>query len=244
MAAMALSSEEARVLACLVEKESTVPDSYPLTLNALRLACNQTSNRHPIVSYEDRAVEAALLSLKSIGLVRFVHPSHGGRTVRYRHVAGERWHLDHNELAVLAVLVLRGAQTAGEIKARAERQLERDGATVDEALDTLAARSPEAFALRLERRPGEREPRWAHLLSGGVDEASLSAPPATAAADAGGAVRRPEIDRDELAAEVAGLRRRLDRLEELLGVEPPEPPEPPEPLEPAVPDADGEQAPW
>lgn len=244
---MALSSEEARVLACLVEKESTVPDGYPLTLNALRLACNQTSNRHPIVSYEDRAVEAALLSLKSIGLVRFVHPSHGGRTVRYRHVAGERWHLDHNELAVLAVLVLRGAQTAGEIKARAERQLERDGATVDEALDTLAARSPEAFALRLERRPGEREPRWAHLLSGGVDEASLSAPPATAATLAGGAVRRPETDRDELAAEVAGLRRRLDRLEELLGVEPPEPPEAPEPLEPlepTVPDPDGEQAPW
>jgi uncharacterized protein YceH (UPF0502 family) len=218
MAAMALSSEEARVLACLVEKESTVPDSYPLTLNALRLACNQTSNRHPIVSYEDRAVEAALLSLKSIGLVRFVHPSHGGRTVRYRHVAGERWHLEHNELAVLAVLVLRGPQTAGEVKARVERQLEPGGATVEEALDTLAARSPEAFAVRLERRPDEREARWAHLLAGEVEEAE-PAPPW----DATDAVARPPAadgERDVLVAEVAQLRRRLDRLEELLGVEP------------------------
>ena len=238
MSAMALSSEEARVLASLVEKESTVPDSYPLTLNALRLACNQTSNRHPIVSYEDRAVEAALLSLKSIGLVRFVHPSHGGRTLRYRHVAGERWHLEHNELAVLAVLVLRGAQTAGEIKSRAERQLEPGGATVEEALDTLAARSPDAFAVRLDRRPGEREPRWAHLLSGDVDEASLSAPPA---GDATGSVRRPGADRDELADEVERLRRRLDRLEELLGVEPLEPPAAPEPV---VLDPSGDQTPW
>ena len=240
MAAMAMSSEEARVLACLVEKESTVPDSYPLTLNALRLACNQTSNRHPVVAYEDRTVEAALMALKSIGLVRFVHPSHGGRTIRYRHVADERWHLDHNELAVLAALVLRGAQTGGEIKARVERQLRGDGATVDEALDTLAARSPEAFAIRLERRPGEREPRWAHLLCGDVDEASLSAPPAGDVTDA---VRRPgaTVDRDELAAEVERLRRRLDRLEELLGVEPPEPPEPPEP---AVVDPGGERASW
>ena len=240
MAAMALSSEEARVLACLVEKESTVPDSYPLTLNALRLACNQTTNRHPVVAYEDRAVETALLSLKSIGLARFVHPSHGGRTVRYRHVAGERWHLGHNELAVLAVLVLRGAQTASEIKSRVERQLELDGATVDEALDTLAARGPEAFAVRLERRPGEREPRWAHLLSGEVDEESLSAPPA---GDATVAARRPgaTTDRDELAAEVARLRLRLDRLEELLGLEPLEPPEPPRP---AVLDLGAEQTPW
>ena len=91
---MPLSPEEARVLACLVEKEATVPDAYPLTLNALRLACNQTSSRHPVVAYDDRIVEQALMALKSIGLVRFVHPSQGGRTIRYRHVADERWRLD------------------------------------------------------------------------------------------------------------------------------------------------------
>ncbi len=214
---MALSAEEARVLACLIEKEATVPDSYPLTLNALRLACNQTSNRFPVVAYEDRTVENALMSLKSIGLVRFVHPSHGGRTIRYRHVADERWHLDHNELVVLASLVLRGAQTAGEVRSRTERQLHADGSTVDEALDTLAARSPEAFAVHLERRPGEREARWAHLLGGDVDEAGFGAP----ASDTG-AIARPTAGRadDGLAAEVATLRRRLDRLESMLGIDP------------------------
>jgi len=204
-----LSAEEARVLAVLIEKETTVADSYPLTLNALRLGCNQTSNRFPVVSYEDRTVENALLSLKSIGLARFVHPSHGGRTVRYRHVADERWRLERNELAVLSVLVLRGPQTAGEVKTRAERQLEPDGATVDEALDTLAARSPEPFAVQLERRPGERERRWAHLLSGEPDDT---------VADPTGPITVDE--RPDLAGEVAELRARLDRLEALLGVEP------------------------
>src|SRR4051812_41160543 len=164
---MVLSAEEARVLASLIEKEATVPDSYPLTLNALRLACNQSTNRDPVVAYDDRTMEAALVSLKSMGLVRFVHPSHGGRTIRYRHVADERWHLSRSELAVLAVLVLRGPQTVGEIRARSERQLGGDDdATVEEILDRLAARSPEPFAALLERRPGERDARWVHLLSG------------------------------------------------------------------------------
>lgn len=217
---MALTPEEARVLACLIEKEATVPDSYPLTLNSLRLACNQSSNRHPIVAYEDRTVEQALLALKSIGLVRFVHPSHGGRTIRYRHVAGERWHLEGNELAVLAMLMLRGPQTANEVRTRVERTLDRDGSSVDDALDALAARSPEPFAVKLERRPGEREPRWAHLLAGAIDEASFAPPsPATSAP-----LPAPSPADDgryaNLVAEVSRLRRRLDHLEELLGVEP------------------------
>ena len=242
---MALSSEEARVLACLVEKESTVPDSYPLTLNALRLACNQTSNRHPIVAYEDRAVEAALLSLKSIGLVRFVHPSHGGRT-RALPARGRRALAPRAQRAGRAgrARAPRGADGGRDQVARRAPARARTAPRVDEALDTLAARSPEAFALRLERRPGEREPRWAHLLAGDVDEASLSAPPA---GDATGALRRPggAADRDELEAEVERLRRRLDRLEELLGVEPLEPPpESPERSEPAVLDPGGEQASW
>lgn len=219
---MELSAEEVRVLACLVEKQATVPDSYPLTLNALRSACNQTSNRSPVVSYDDRTIEAALISLKSIGLVAFVHPSHGGRTLRYRHRADERWHLEPNELAVLSVLTLRGPQTAGEVRARIDRQLTADGMSVDEALDSLAARHPDAFALRLDRRPGEREPRWMHLLCGEVDPDLLSSQssdvvaPIAAAPDEG-------VDAsivDALAAEVTTLRTRLDRLEELLGVEP------------------------
>ena len=215
----ALSTEEARVLACLVEKEATVPDSYPLTLNALRLACNQSSSRHPIVSYDDRVVEQALMALKSIGLVRFVHPSHGGRTIRYRHVADERWRLERNELAVLATLVLRGPQTPGELRARTERLVDVDGPSIDEALDTLAARSPEPFAVRLERHPGEREARWAHLLSGAVDEAAMAPPDGTGSISRFAPEPSPATPARDLAAEVDALRRRLDRLEELLGID-------------------------
>ncbi len=215
-----LRSEEARVLASLIEKEAATPDSYPLTLNALRLACNQSTNRYPVVAYDDRTVEAALLSLKSMGLVRFVHPAHGGRTIRYRHAADERWRMSPAELAVLSVLVLRGPQTVAEVKARTERH--RDGnATVEEILDMLAGRSPEPFAVRLERRPGEREVRFAHLLLGELDEAANDAP---VAADRGPTRTERSIapaDSPSLAEEVAELRARLDRLERMLGVDDP-----------------------
>ena len=219
---MVLSSEEARVLACLIEKEATVPDSYPMTLNSLRLACNQSTNRDPVVAYDDRTVEAALLSLKSMGLVRFVHPSHGGRTVRYRHVAGERWHLSPSELAVLAMLIVRGPQTVGEVRTRTERQLANEDATaVEEILDTLAARSPEPFAMRLERRPGERDHRWAHLLSGlaaarldsmapAVDPDRDDTEPVTVGA--------PATLNADLARDVAELWLRVERLERKLGL--------------------------
>jgi uncharacterized protein len=220
---MVLSSEDARVLACLIEKEATVPDSYPLTLNALRLACNQSTNRDPVVAYDDRTVEAALLSLKSMGLVRFVHPSHGGRTIRYRHVAGERWHLSGSELAVLAVLVLRGPQTVGEVRARTERQLVDGEATaVEEILDTLAARSPEPFAVRLERRPGERDARWAHLLSGFAAARLDAMAPASESEPADdtepAAVGAPAALNTDLARDVAELWLRVERLERKLGL--------------------------
>ncbi len=218
---MVLTAEEARVLASLIEKDATVPDSYPLSLNALRLACNQTTNRHPIVAYDDRTVENALLSLKSMGLVRFVHPSHGGRTTRYRHSADERWRLSPPELAVLSVLILRGPQTVGEVRGRAERHHPfGDLYEVEEILDTLAGRSPEPFAVRLERRYGEREARWAHLLAGEPevdddafpppdDQESRPASPGSRAAPGGGRL-------DAVEAELAELRSRVDRLERLL----------------------------
>lgn len=227
------------MLAALIEKEATVPDSYPLSLNALRLACNQATNRFPVVAFEDRTVEAALMSLKSIGLVRFVLPSHGGRTIRYRHVADERWRLSPAELAVLATLALRGPQTAAEVKSRAERMHRfTSPAEVDEVLDTLAGRSPDALAVRLERRPGERDQRWADLLTGEAPQ--VSAPPSPAQMPAPSPVPSiapvpgmPEPDVAQLAADVADLaadvaelaadvdelRARLDRLERLLGVD-------------------------
>lgn len=228
---MVLSAEEARVVACLVEKEATVPDSYPLTLNALRLACNQTSNRDPIVAWDDRTVEATLLSLKSMGLVRFVHPSHGGRTIRYRHAADERWRLSKGELAVLAVLVLRGAQTTSEVRARTERMIGPDDGTVEEILDMLTARSPEPFAARVARRSGEREPRWAQALTGepesgdptletdhieraDLDDTGELPPPVRSVTEAGTAAA-PNAD---LARDVAELWLRVERLERLLGL--------------------------
>lgn len=215
---MELRPEQARVLAALVEKEAAVPDSYPLTRNALRQACNQTSNRHPVVSYDDRTIDDALLSLKSIGLVRFVHPSHGGRTTRYRHIANERWQLDAGELVVLAMLVLRGPSTAAELRSRVERLLPPGSPSVDEALDVLVARRPEPFAVRLDRRPGEREPRFAHLLSGVHDESAEVRP--VSADDTG----RPSSEADSetristLEREVADLRDRLASLEQSLGI--------------------------
>jgi hypothetical protein len=214
---MPLTREEARVLGSLIEKAATVPDSYPMTLNSLRLACNQSTARAPVVSYDDRTVEAALLSLKSIGLVRFVHPSHGGRTIRYRHVADERWRLEPGELAILSLLVLRGPQTPGELRSRVDRQHRFDDPTgVDEALDTLAGRSPEPLAVHLERRPGERDARWAELLTG-----EPPAPVADIADDDTGPMAAPPATSrvDDLATEVADLRARLDRLERLLGVD-------------------------
>ncbi|MEM7143217.1 MAG: DUF480 domain-containing protein [Actinomycetota bacterium] len=242
---MELSPEQARVLAALIEKEAAVPDSYPLTLNALRQACNQSNNRNPVVSYDDRTIDNALLSLKSIGLVRFVHPSHGGRTTRYRHIANERWQLEAGELVVLAMVTLRGPSTEAEVRSRVERLLPDGSPAVAEALDTLMARRPEPFVARLERQSGEREPRYAHLLSGEHDESALdpvevddepepamapAAPPVAAPAPAPtsapasapvGAPAAAPVDDRRLAAledEVEILRKRLDQLERALGV--------------------------
>ena len=238
---MALSDPEVRVLAALIEKEAAVPESYPLTLNALRLACNQATNRRPVVSYDDRTVEAALLSLKSVGLVRFVHPAHGGRTTRYRHTADERWRLGAGELLVLSALALRGAQTAAEIRSRIERLLpDGETPTIEELLDALAARSPEPLAVRVGRRPGERDDRWSAAI-GGVTIGDLGAGDVTAddrsADDRSADDRSADEDitgplgfvepawRDdslatrvvELESTVAELAARLERLEQLAG---------------------------
>jgi uncharacterized protein YceH (UPF0502 family) len=134
-------------------------------------------------------------------------------------VADERWRLSPAELGVLSVLVLRGPQTVAEVKARTERH--RDGGpTVEEILDTLAGRSPEPFATRLERRPGEREARFAHLLLGEIDEAANDPGTADLEHHRGGRRTTSDPGGPSLAEEVAGLRARIDRLERLLGVEP------------------------
>jgi uncharacterized protein YceH (UPF0502 family) len=180
-----LTPQETRVLGCLVEKEATTPDAYPLTLNSLRNACNQTTSRDPVVSYTDVDVEQALASLRSRGFTRTVH-STSNRATKYRHVLPEVLSLDPAETALLSVLMLRGAQTVGELKGRAERQHRFD--SIDEVADALTrlAQRDSPLVRRLERQPGQKDARWTHLLGGG--EAAPSVPdtkqdvPAAAAA--------------------------------------------------------------
>jgi uncharacterized protein len=159
-----LSEQEVRVLGCLVEKQLTTPQQYPLTLNALTLACNQTSNRDPVVTYDEQTVETAVTSAKTKGLTCFVHPSHGRSARRYAHMLGEALGLDPRQLALLAVLMLRGPQTPGELRSRTER-MERfeDLGDLEAELERMAQRE-EPLVLRLPRRPGQKEERYATLL--------------------------------------------------------------------------------
>jgi uncharacterized protein YceH (UPF0502 family) len=227
-----LGPEELRVLGSLVEKQLTTPQQYPLTLNALVLACNQVSNRDPVTHYDEATVEAAVTRAKAGGLVRFVHPSHGRSALRYRHELAEQLALGERPLALLAVLMLRGAQTPGELRARAERMARfADLAEVEAELDALARRQ-EPLVARLPRGPGQKEDRFRHLLGlpGASDTAAAAA---VAGADpapegrvtegrvteAGRAAEGPGLAGElaELRAEVAALRHDLDDLRAQLG---------------------------
>jgi len=212
----ALTAEEVRVVACLIEKAATVPDLYPLTLNALRGACNQASGREPVVAYDELTVQRALDGLKERGLVRFVYASRGARSTKFRHIVDEALGVDPAALAVLGALALRGPQTAGELRARTGRQHAFASVEAVEAtLRSLAGR-PEPLAVVVPRQPGRGQPRWAQLLAGPFDAAALAAAEADAASTAFG--RR--ADRvTQLEAEVAGLAARLARLESALGID-------------------------
>jgi uncharacterized protein YceH (UPF0502 family) len=163
---MDLSSAEIRVLGSLVEKQLTTPQQYPLTLNALTLAASQSSNRDPVVAYDEVTTEAAVTSVKTRGMVRFVHPSHGRSALRYGHTLDEVLSLDTRPLALLAVLMLRGPQTPGELRSRTERMVRfSDLHEVQAELDALAART-DPLVVRLARGPGQKEDRYGHLLGG------------------------------------------------------------------------------
>jgi uncharacterized protein len=164
----ALTHEQLRVLGALVEKEATTPDQYPLTLNSLVLACNQASNRNPVVDYSPGEVSTVFTELRQVGLARVVH-SPGQRADKYRQVMDETLGLTKSEIAVLAVLMLRGPQTVNELETRTERYGDlSDMGGVDGILHRLRNRYDEPYVVRLERQPGQREERWAHLLSGEV----------------------------------------------------------------------------
>ena len=160
---MEVTPVEIRVLGCLIEKQRTTPDQYPLSLNALRLACNQTTNRDPIVEYDEREIKAALDRMSHRGWTRFASGA-SSRALKYRHLFDEALSLADDELCVLAVLMLRGPQTPGELKQRTER-MHRFASPTDvvQTLDRLVERE---LVQRLERRPGQKEERWLQLVGG------------------------------------------------------------------------------
>jgi len=169
-----VTSEGGRVLGCLVEKALTTPQQYPLTLNALTSACSQSTNRDPVMTMDETAVERALQDLKGLHLVRFVLPSHGRSVTRFRHVMDEAYGLDRSRVALLAVLLLRGPQTPGELRSRTGRMAEFDSlAAVQGELEVLA-NQPEPLVRLLPRQPGQKEDRWQQLVA---TEAGTPGPP-------------------------------------------------------------------
>lgn len=157
---------EARVLGCLIEKDLATPDYYPLSLNALTNACNQKTNRDPVTAYEDADVRAALETLRELRFAAFVSEA-GSRVEKYRHRMSELYNLTRGELAILAVLLLRGPQTAAELRERSSRMHAfADHDAVQHALNKLAGREPDPFVVLMPKAPGTKEPRWSHLFCG------------------------------------------------------------------------------
>lgn len=201
-----LDAAEARVLGSLLEKDLCTPDYYPMSLNAVVLACNQKNNRNPVVSYDETTVEAALEGLRRKRLAAVITGA-GMRVPKYRHLIGEELNLGRRELAILTVLLLRGPQTVGELRDRTERMHAfTDTGEVEAVLDHLSGRDEQPLAIRLPRAPGTKEPRYAHLLAGepaAASATSSAAEPAPA----------PRVDRlAALEAEVGRLREDIDEL--------------------------------
>jgi uncharacterized protein len=219
---MDLDPVEVRILGCLIEKQRTTPDQYPLSLNSLRLACNQTTNRDPVVQYDEPMIREALHRLSQRRYSRLAS-GHTSRAYKFRHLLDEALELDQEELAVVAVLFLRGAQTPGELKQRTERmQGFPDLAAVQDALDRLIERD---LVLRLARRPGQKEERYMHRLSEEAADAPQVEPaapePIVAAAPRPSArddrLGKLETEVAELSEQVEGLRDELRALREELG---------------------------
>jgi len=214
-----LNDADVRVLGALIEKELTTPENYPLSLNALTNACNQSSNRDPVVQYDDATVKAAVDRLRKHSLVRSIQRS-DARVMKYMHLVGDALNLERPEIAAMCVLMLRGPQTVGEIRTRTGRLFEFQSLEeVEATLNVLATRSPTPLVARLARQPGRKEARYAHLLSGEpkIDvsaAASTESHPDRAADDD----RLSALERavQALHGEVGALRAELGELKRLL----------------------------
>lgn len=203
------------MLGCLLEKQRTTPDAYPLSLNALRLACNQSTNREPVVDYDEATVRAALHQLERRGFTRLASGA-GSRAAKYRHLLAEALPMDGGEQALMSVLMLRGPQTPGELKQRADRM--HAFADLAAVLETLGRLVERELVLRLERRPGQKEERYVQLLEDRDGDAGEASPDA-AASPAGQDTGREDADGERPPApqadggELAELRERVERLE-------------------------------
>jgi hypothetical protein len=198
-----LDAVEQRILGCLLEKQRTTPDTYPLTLNALRLACNQSTNRDPVVDYDEDLIHETLQRMHRRELTR-VASGHGSRSSKYRHLVNETLQLTDGEQALLCVLLLRGPQTPGELKTRTERLHPFEN--LDEVEATLGEMIDGGLAERLERRPGEKQVRYRHLL--GDEEAAAPLDQADSSSN-GAPLQQSPGEQSEIAA----LRERVERLE-------------------------------
>ena len=204
-----LSPIQVRVLGCLMEKKETTPEQYPLTLNALKNACNQKSSRNPVTDYSEGEVGHTLRELENLDLVK---EEWGTRVSKYGHLAGKKLGLHRKGLALMTILMLRGPQTLGELKTHSHRLFEFDDLDdVQYALDNLANREP-PMIVDLPRQPGQKEGRFAHLLSGEPDIPEVTSRPVAAAPPAY-SDSRLEARVDELEAEVAELKARLAVIE-------------------------------
>lgn len=216
-----LSPIETRVLGTLMEKARTVPDSYPLTLNSLMLGCNQKTSREPLMELDEAQVATALDGLKPLGLVR---EASGGRTTRFEHNFQRAIGVPEQSAVLLGLLMLRGPQTAGELRLNTERWYKfADISSVEGFLEELQDRPPEKggpLVIKLARAPGTREQRWAHLLCGPVDATQTGA--SNAAYSAGDGATRNTVERiEQLESEVAQLRATVQKLCLELGMSPP-----------------------
>lgn len=202
-----LDAHEIRVLGCLLEKQQATPEYYPLTLNALVAACNQKSNRNPVLNLAERDVEETLRRLYDLGLVT---REHGSRAVRWCHELDRKLRLEPGQKAALTVLLLRGPQTEAEVRARSDRM--HAFASLDQVQDALAALAspPAPLAMLLEREPGQKEPRWGHRLGSDDPVAASTAGTSPAAARAG----EPAANAPARPFDADLVLRRLERLEQ------------------------------
>ena len=207
-----LTDADVRVLGALIEKQTTTPDNYPLSLNALVLACNQSSNRHPVVSFNEETVLAAIVHLRRASLVRGIQRI-DSRVTKYEHTAADTLDLSEQEIAVLCVLMLRGPNTVGELRTRTERLAKFESlGDVETALTALIEREKEPLVVRLPRKAGQKEVRYGHLLSGEVAVDSSEVLPTTTTVTAAPTADRVAVLEQtvaELRTEVGEIRQQL-----------------------------------